>query len=87
MIYFIYFLVLIILVLIIYRLQKNKKNDLEAITKLETDIKSSLSINKIQQERVQISSEMNQKLQDARMIIDKKMIDLQIDLIEKVIDK
>lgn len=83
MLYFIYSLVLIVFFLIIYRLRKNKKYDLEKIYKLETKIEASLTVNKKQEDKVKLSSELNSKLQEARSIVDQKILDLQTDLIQK----
>ncbi len=75
------------LCLAVYWLIVKRNSKSKSIQRLEKDIALSLKVNKIQNEKVILSNQINEKLKDAQMVVDEKMLDLQNDLIEKVFEK
>ncbi|WP_298303616.1 hypothetical protein [Flavobacterium sp.] len=82
-----YFLMALALCLAVYWLIVKRNSKSKSIQRLEKDIALSLKVNKIQNEKVILSNQINEKLKDAQMVVDEKMLDLQNDLIEKVFEK
>jgi hypothetical protein len=80
-----YFLVAFALCLAVYWLIVKRNSKAKLIEQLETDIAFSLKVNQIQNEKVILSNQINEKLKEAQMVVDEKLLDLQNDLIEKVV--
>ncbi len=65
---------------------KIKAQHREEILNLNTIISELVSIQNKQSGAIQLSEELKIKLQNSRVVIDKKMLNLQNELIEKLVD-